>query len=91
LFEANDNYSNIYYLNENGEIDKQIERLSLKKIENLIEKYDKSFHRVHKSYLLNSDFLLSIKGRSQAYKLELKHVKKLIPVSRKFDINILMD
>lgn len=89
LFEANDNYSNIHYLNDEGQIRKQIERMSLKKIEDLIEKYDKSFHRVHKSYLLNSDYLVGVKGRSQAYKLELKYVTKLIPVSRKFNVDIL--
>lgn len=87
LFEANDNYVNIYYLDEEKNVHKQMERLSLKKVESLLENYDKLFHRIHKSYLLNPDYLLEINGRSQAYKLKIRHINKLIPVSRMFNID----
>lgn len=87
LFEANDNYTNIYFSIGEGKFKKHMERLSLKKIEELLDAYSKPFYRVHKSFIVNPEFLTEIKGRSQAYKLKLEKVEKLIPVSRNFDID----
>lgn len=87
FFEANDNYVCIYYLSSEDSLKKHMERLSLKIIETLIDEYSKPFYRVHKSYIINPEFLAEIKGRSQAYRLKLDKVEKLIPVSRNFDID----
>lgn len=87
FFEANDNYVYINYLSSDDTVKKHMERLSLKKIEALIDEYSKPFYRVHKSYIVNPEFLTEIKGRSQAYKLKLEKVEKPIPVSRNFDID----
>jgi len=86
-FEANDNYVITYFLGKNGELKKSMERISLKKIEEMLSKEDVVFNRVHKSYLINPEFLSEIKGKTQAYKIQLLHFEELIPVSRSYDIN----
>lgn len=88
FFEANDNYTNIYFKDDDS-LKKHMERLSLKKIEELIDTYSKSFFRVHKSFIINPSYLKEITGRSQAYKLKITSSDKLIPVSRNFDIDLL--
>jgi hypothetical protein len=88
-YEANDNYVITYYLNEDEQLKKSMERISLKKIEEILHAEGVEFARVHKSYLINVDFLLEIKGRSQAYRLQLRFFEELIPVSRAFDISTL--
>ncbi len=88
FFEANDNYTNIYFKDDDS-LKKHMERLSLKKIEELIDTYSKSFFRVHKSFIINPSYLKEIIGRSQAYKLKIKSSDKLIPVSRNFEIDLL--
>ncbi|MCR9172076.1 MAG: tetratricopeptide repeat protein [bacterium] len=85
-FEANDNYVITYYLSNDNTLQKSMERTSLKKIEALIEG-NSNFYRVHKSYVINKKHLLSVGGKSQAYKINMQFLKEPIPVSRSFDIN----
>jgi tetratricopeptide (TPR) repeat protein len=84
-FEANDNYVITHYL-LNDEIQKSMERVSLKKIESIIGEGETSFFRVHKSYIINKVHLQKIEGKSQAYKIRMAHIEKPIPVSRSFDM-----
>ena len=86
-FEANDNYVITYYLKNETEISKSMERISLKKIEEIVDVENVHFKRVHKSYLINPFYLEEISGRAQAYKIKLKFFKNLIPVSRTYEIN----
>jgi hypothetical protein len=88
-FEANDNYVITYYLDKTDQLKKSMERVSLKKIEELLEKENVIFCRVHKSYLINPKHLEGIKGKAQAYKLQMYLFDNLIPVSRSYDISIL--
>jgi DNA-binding LytR/AlgR family response regulator len=88
-YEANDNYVITYYLNEEEQLKKSMERISLKKIEEILHSEGVEFARVHKSYLINVDYLSDIKGRSQAYRIQLRFFEELIPVSRAFDISTL--
>jgi hypothetical protein len=85
-FEANDNYVNTYHLRSDGTVDKVMHRISLKKITELLAQIDIAFLRVHKSYLINPNFIEKVKGRSQAYRIELTHLPIDVPVSRNFDI-----
>ena len=87
-FEANDNYVVTYYLSAENELKKSMERISLKKIEEILESLDNEFHRVHKSYIVNPNFVEKISGRSQSYKLNISYIESPIPVSRKFDISV---
>jgi DNA-binding LytR/AlgR family response regulator len=88
-FEANDNYCATYFLNKEKTIEKSLDRLSLKAVETMLTKDEINFERVHKSYIINPKFLVKIKGNSQAYKLDLEHFNDDIPVSRKYDIDLL--
>lgn len=88
-FEANDNYVITYYLSNDGDLKRSMERISLKKIEDLIKGFEDSFYRVHKSYIVNSNYVEKITGRSQAYKLKISYLEELVPVSRSFDIELI--
>ncbi|MDG1334015.1 MAG: LytTR family DNA-binding domain-containing protein [Crocinitomicaceae bacterium] len=85
-FEANDNYVHTYHLTSDGSVEKMMHRISLKKITELLDQIDTHFHRVHKSYLVNPEFVQKVKGKSQAYRLQLIHLSIEVPVSRTFDI-----
>ena len=89
-FEANDNYVITYYLDKNEQLKKSMERISLKKIEDILIKEEVYFERVHKSFLINSNFISEIKGKAQAYKIELRHFENLVPVSRSYDVSQLL-
>lgn len=88
-FEANDNYVITHFLNEANEKVRSTDRISLKRISESLETLQVGFERVHKSFLINPNFVEKVSGRSQAYKLTLQHLKIEIPVSRKYDISIL--
>jgi hypothetical protein len=88
-YEANDNYVLTHYLDETDSPKKSMERISLRKIEQLLAQEKIEFLRIHKSYLVNPEFVLEIKGRSQAYKLQLKHYEHLVPVSRSYDVSLI--
>lgn len=89
-FEANDNYVVTYYLDKEDKVKKSMERISLKKIEEMLDGLGvKSFSRVHKSYLVHQLFIDEIKGKAQAQKIKLHHLEILVPVSRMFNLNTL--
>lgn len=90
-FEANDNYVVIYFINSAGEFDKAMERISLKKIEDLLQQLNANFARIHKSYIVNPSKVAQVKGKAQSHKLKLDQLSTLIPVSRNFDISVFQE
>jgi beta-galactosidase beta subunit len=89
-FESNDNYALTYYFDKEGKVKKSMDRISLKRIEELLTELNvEYFFRVHKSYLVNQIYIEAIKGRAQAHKLKLNQMDILIPVSRTFSIDVL--
>lgn len=87
-FEANDNYVVIYYLDNEGKQKKAMERISLKKIEEILTELNVTFfERVHKSYLINETIIEEVKGKAQAYRLKMKNLDLLIPVSRNYNVD----
>ncbi len=89
-FEANDNYVVTYYLDKQDKLKKSMERVSLKRIEEIILNLNvDNFSRVHKSYLVNRDEVEEIRGKAQAHKLKLNYLEILVPVSRSFQISLL--
>jgi DNA-binding LytR/AlgR family response regulator len=86
-FEANDNYINIFFIDSKQQLQKRLERMSMKKVEELLNHSDSSFLRVHKSYVVNKLFIKEIKGKSQAYRILLEHLDFEIPVSRRLQIH----
>jgi hypothetical protein len=88
-FEAMDNYVITHYLDETCTLRKEMHRISLKKISELIGEISEDFLRVHKSHLVNPDYIVALRGKSQAYRIQLKHLDGLIPVSRTFNVDVI--
>jgi hypothetical protein len=85
-FEANDNYVITYYLLPEKGLAKTMERVALKRICEIVEEMNVDFQRVHKSFLINPNFVESVEGKSQAYRIRMAHLEKEIPVSRSYDV-----
>lgn len=86
-FEANDNYVNIYYLADENNVQKSMERLSLKQISESMLQIDMPFERIHKSYLINPAFCKGISGKAQGYKVQMLGLETELPVSRNYEID----
>lgn len=81
-----DNYAEVYFCTE-GKVQKKVIRTSLKAIVSALEN-NKACYRCHKSYLVNLSKVIHVSGNAQGYKLHLKDVEDLIPVSRKLNEEI---
>ena len=88
-FEANDNYVITHHLLNNESLDKSMHRISMKKITELLSQIDVKFLRVHKSFLVNPEYIKKLKGKSQAYRIELSYLPIEVPVSRSFDVQLI--
>ncbi len=82
-----DNYIEVN-LSENGSLNKKLVRYSLMRVEQENMKIDELF-RCHKSYIVNKNKIESILGNAAGYKLKLTDYGKQIPVSRKWNKEIL--
>jgi DNA-binding LytR/AlgR family response regulator len=58
-------------------------------MEELLAIENVKFERIHKSFLINPNYLLAIKGKAQAYKLEMQCMEEMLPVSRSYSIQVL--
>jgi DNA-binding LytR/AlgR family response regulator len=67
-FKSEDNYILLYYKNEN-ELKKELIRTTLKKLESEISQ--PNFVRIHRSYMINSQNLLSAVKTSRGYKVKM--------------------
>lgn len=76
------NYASIFYL-ENGSTKETLLRTSLNKIESQLSNYQ-SIIRCHKSYIINTNKVVEIKGNARSYLLKIPKLDFLIPVSRSF-------
>jgi len=86
-FEANDNYTAIYYL-VNTKIKKELYRITLKKLEIQLLEF-KEIIRCHKSYIINITHLERISGNAQGFKMHLRNLDFEVPVSRSFPRQII--
>jgi|GEM_PF-825850 len=86
-FEANDNYTAIYYL-VNNKVKKELYRITLKKLEVQLFEF-KEIIRCHKSYIINISHLDKISGNAQGFKMHLRNLDFEIPVSRSFPRQII--
>jgi len=78
---AEGNYVELY-LHYKKNVKKIIKRISLTELANTLEPY-KSVIKTHRSYLINLNYLKSIDGNAQGYRIKLHNYNKEIPVSRK--------
>lgn len=79
FIEADDNYSTVYWKNDQA-IEKKLLRVNLKSIEGQI---NNSFAiRCHRSYIVNVNAISNITGNTNGYKLQILDTDFFIPVSR---------
>jgi LytTr DNA-binding domain len=78
FIKADDNYIEIYYLQQN-QVKKTVFRNTLKAIEALV--LDTMF-RCHRTYLVNLKQVNKISGNAQGYRLHFDKIEQTIPVSR---------
>jgi len=79
---AEDNYSIVHFISQQKPQKKML-RLSLKTIENLLEDHDEIV-RCHKSFILNKNYITSVKGNARSLFIEIEQSDVKIPVSRSF-------
>lgn len=80
--EALQNYAIIGFLNADGQLTKQTERLTLKSI--LEKTKGSAIKRSHRSFLVNQEAIIAISGNAQGLLLTLSDCDKEIPVSRTY-------
>ena len=77
---SDDNYVNIYYLN-NTSISRKMIRITLKKMDSLFVEH-KDILKCHKSYIVNLKHVHRVSGNAQGYKLHIRNKDIIVPVSR---------
>ena len=71
------NYIELYFKDGN----KILRRTTIKKLESII-KQEVFILKTHRSYLVNINYVDTVSGNAQGYKLQLKNYSEKIPVSR---------
>lgn len=84
--ESADNYSNVVFLKD-GKIQKELLRGALKRFEQQLDL--PLVQRCHRSYIVNLQQVIDIKGNAQGYRMTLSHGDVLIPVARNYGAIIL--
>ena len=79
---SDNNYSTIFYEIE-GRLEKKLLRLSFKKLEEQISDIQQIV-RCHKSYMVNRDRIIQVKGNARSLTLKVDLYEQMIPVSRSF-------
>lgn len=83
LFAKSDNnYTTIFYETQQG-IDKELLRLSLKKVEEQLSSYE-SIVRCHKTYIVNRVKIKALIGNARSLNIQIENCEENIPVSRGF-------
>lgn len=77
---ADGNYLEVF-LEKEGAASKLIKRMTLKELEQQLEPFP-GFLKTHRSYLVNLQKVIHVKGNAQGYFLQLKGVNEEVPVSR---------
>ncbi|PKD43724.1 hypothetical protein CWD77_09195 [Rhodohalobacter barkolensis] len=77
------NYVEFYLKDEQKNINRYIKRNTLKRIEKQLRPF-KNVIRVHRSFLINIDYITSVQGNAQGYRLTIDGLEEVIPVSRSY-------
>lgn len=80
FIKAADNYAEVWYT-EGVALRKTLLRTTLKELEDALAEHPEMV-RCHKSYLVNLDRIERVTGNAQGYRLQLRGVDQLVPVSR---------
>lgn len=86
------NYVEFFY-SEKGEISKNLQRITLSKLEEQIAKSPLNVMKTHRSYIVNLDAIENVKGNAQGYLLNLVDTDDCVPVARNkvADFNVVMN
>lgn len=76
---SEDNYVNIYYIEEE-ELQKRVIRNTLSSLHTQLNHLIK----VHRSYIINPAFIISVEGNAQKGSIHLKFVEEKLPVSKTY-------
>lgn len=76
---SEDNYVNIYYIEEE-ELQKKIIRNTLSSLHTQLN----HLLKVHRSYLINPTFIISVEGNAQKGSIHLKYIEEKLPVSKTY-------
>jgi DNA-binding LytR/AlgR family response regulator len=77
------NYVEFFLLNEDGNVECHIKRNTLKNVEEQLEKFGRVL-RVHRSYLVNCNYIAKVEGNAQGYRLTFPGVEEKVAVSRRY-------
>jgi hypothetical protein len=83
---AADNYVRIYFIKDNQPTSHLL-RNTLRKAEDVLSPFPQ-FFRCHRAYIVNLKTVQHVSGNAQGYKLHLKDVDELIPVSRNLNAQL---
>ncbi len=86
-FKANDNYVNIFFLQENI-VKKRLIRITMSRVEEQLSEYD-FIVRCHRSYIININKIISVERESQKYFFTIDKLSISVPVSKTFPENII--
>jgi LytTr DNA-binding domain len=89
---ASGNYVEFFY-SENDKIIKDLQRITLSKLEDQIANSSLNVMKTHRSYIVNLDAIEDVKGNAQGYHLSLADVGEKVPVARNkvADFNAVMN
>ncbi|SNR15253.1 LytR/AlgR family response regulator transcription factor [Tenacibaculum jejuense] len=77
FIKSENNYIRIFFFN-NEKVEEKLIRTTLTEVQSQFN----SLLKTHRSYIVNPDYILSVKGNKQNAKINLKHIKYSIPVSK---------
>ncbi|WP_133712003.1 LytTR family DNA-binding domain-containing protein [Myroides indicus] len=81
MAQSEGNYCTVFFICEK-EVKHKVLRVSLKRIEEQI--VSDKIKRCHRSFIFNIAYAISMKGNAQGYKITLKGMDDIVPVSRKY-------
>lgn len=81
-----DNYVRFYYIKDN-QPSSHLLRNTLRKAEEALAGYPQ-FFRCHRAYIVNLKAIEHVSGNAQGYKLQLKDMEEVIPVSRTLNVRL---
>ena len=78
--QAQQNYVEIYYLNNQKELQKTILRLTLSELQKQLPRA----WQIHRSFVVNLDYFQALQGNARKRMMELKYVSEALPLSQKY-------
>ncbi len=82
---SNENYVDVFYLEDDNRVKKQMLRIPLSRLQDQVSS-NRAFIRCHRTRLINLNFVTDLVTLNHKKLLKLKHLEEVIPVSRQYPI-----